>query len=359
MSNLFHKIINETLSNLQNIAKTNPDIITSCKGGDDFELVVYNAVALALKKEGIEPEKNIIYDYGSHRFPDIIIILKNEKYGIEVKSSNSKSKSRSWKINGNSILGSTKDKDVIETYIIFGKTAANNLAFKARKYEDCVENIVVTHSPRYAINMDLPEGKNFFCESGISYDELSTSDNPIQLVTAYFKSKGEKAWWLAESTPASFSYFNALNKNKQNWLRAYAFAHFPEVLGDQQTKFKNFAVWMVTEQSIICTSLRDVFTGGGRRNVVCESGIYSNVPHVLGTLRECRELVIKELELSEPQKLADDWDTVRPIEDTLLSKLNTWILISSVYVKQTLSKSGISVNPIQFLCNVFNIPYKK
>ena len=65
MSNLFHKIINETLSNLQNIAKTNPDIITSCKGGDDFELVVYNAVALALKKKGLNPKK-ILYMIMAH-----------------------------------------------------------------------------------------------------------------------------------------------------------------------------------------------------------------------------------------------------------------------------------------------------
>lgn len=90
---------------------------------------------------------------GSHAFPDIVIeFSQNVKYGIEVKSSTA-SKSKGWKINGNSVMGSTRDDSVIDTYIVFGKTSKNILEFRARRYEECVANVVVTHMLRIPVAM--------------------------------------------------------------------------------------------------------------------------------------------------------------------------------------------------------------
>lgn len=347
----FHRIIKDIIEKLEEWAKFNPQLITSCKSGTDFEIVVYRAAREIFQTHNL-PVEDVDYNENSHRFPDIILGLNGEKYGIEVKSSSSKN--HSWKINGNSILGSTKDKDVIETYIIFGKTLSENIAFKAGKYEDCVENVVVTHSPRYAIDMELPYGKSFFNQSGISYEEISVSDHPIQLVTDYFKGLGKKAWWLAESTPATFSYFYSLPLEKKNGLRAYAFVHFPEVLGTQQTKFNNFAVWMVTEKSIICSSLRDVFTGGGRHDIVCEKEVYSHMPHILSVLKECKQLVLEELENAETEKLMEDWNSVHLINDCFDEKFQAWVQQSSIYVGQSLYAAHIDVNPESFIRNLFD-----
>lgn len=86
------------------------------------------------------------YTPGGHTFPDNVIeFFDGEKYGIEVKSSTSAT-SKPWKINGNSVLGSTKE-NVIDTYIVFGKTVMGNQAFRFKRYEDAVANVAVTHSP--------------------------------------------------------------------------------------------------------------------------------------------------------------------------------------------------------------------
>ena len=303
-----------------------------------------------LIKHDLFPKLCIDYTPKSHRFPDIILTLSGKRYGLEVKSSGSKSKG--WKINGNSILGSTRAPDILETYVIFGKYARNNLAFKIRKAEDCVENVVVTHSPRYLLNMELPEGQSFFDKSGISYDQISTSDQPIQLVTAYFKKLGQKAWWLAESTPATFSFFNELDGETQDSLRAYAFVHFPEIMGtENKTKFKNFAVWMVTDRSVICPSLRDMFTGGGRMDIVYETGTYSRMPRVLVTLKDCIVKVLLEIDNSSPQQLKDDWNYPYLIPDNLEGKIKIWIKVSRQYVGQSLKKINSDVSPDEFLRN--------
>lgn len=43
-------------------------------------------------------------------------------------------------------MGSTRDDSVIDTYIVFGKTSKNILEFRARRYEECIANVVVTHT---------------------------------------------------------------------------------------------------------------------------------------------------------------------------------------------------------------------
>ena len=117
----------------------------------------------------------------------MIEFSNGEKYGIEVKSSASAT-SKSWKINGNSVLGSTKE-NVIDTYIVFGKTAMGNQAFRFKRYEDAVANVAVTHSPRYAIDMDIAPGETFFDKSGLTYQQISESENPIGLITSYSGAK--------------------------------------------------------------------------------------------------------------------------------------------------------------------------
>lgn len=345
----FCDFIEHVISELEKIANVHPEKIISCNTGEAFEVLVYEVVCACMRSYALDPGMTVDYSEGSHRFPDIIILLNGKKYGIEVKSSSSKNKS--WKINGNSILGSTKDKDVFEIYIIYGKTSINNLEFKARRYEDCVENIVVTHSPRYLINMDLVKGSSFFDKSGISYKEISSSAHPIELITDYFKRIGEKAWWLAESTPAAFSYYNTLDRKYQIELRAYAFVHFPEILGTNQTKYKNFAIWLVIERSIVCSSLRDIFTGGGRQDISCETKAYANMPRILTSLKECKKQFLNSLEEADVSSLASDWRTSAHIGESLDEKLEAWIEVSKEYVQQSIDGHDAT----EFLKNLFGL----
>lgn len=174
----FARLVEEIRAYLENLAITNPGAIAACRSGEDFEVCVRDATAAVLDRNGIRAE--IQYEQGSHTFPDIVLVFDNgDKYGIEVKSSTGTG--RSWKINGNSVLGSTKEA-VIDTYVVFGKTTLGHQAFRCKRYEDCVVDVAVTHSPRYRIDMDLAPGTTFFDKSGLSYQRISSADKPIELL---------------------------------------------------------------------------------------------------------------------------------------------------------------------------------
>lgn len=343
---LFYTIVNQTIQSLKEIALTTPQQLTSCKSGEAFESIVLNQLSIVLLKNGIEPNSHLDYKKGSHRFPDIILTLNKQKFGIEVKSSSSNK--NDWKINGNSILGSTKDQSVLETFIIFGKLSAKHLDFKARKYEDCIINVVVTHSPRYLIDMDATKEENFFNKSNISYQKLSTSKDPISLITDYFHNIGQKAWWLSESTPATLRFFTDLSIEEKNSILAYGYVHFPELLGNGTKKYKQYALWLVSEQSIISTSLRDDFSAGGQTDMVFENAHRYRVPQIFNRLRKIKKYVIKELDASTPEALASDWGITNFPDNTLESKLKAWIDIAASYISNT-----TSIPPKQLLHDIF------
>src|SRR5699024_11116667 len=81
------------------------------------------------------------------RFPDIVAM---GYFGVEVKTT----KSDNWISTGSSIIESTRVDGVEKIYLLFGKLS-RNVEFRSRPYEDCLSDIVVTHSPRYKIDMEL------------------------------------------------------------------------------------------------------------------------------------------------------------------------------------------------------------
>lgn len=297
---LFAEFVEKVRQYLEDLSNTNPAVIAACKSGEDFEVCVRDSAAAVLVREGIQAE--IQYEQGSHVFPDVVLVFANgEKYGIEVKSSTSTS-SKNWKINGNSVLGSTKE-DVVDTYIIFGKTAIGNQGFRCKRYEDAIANVAVTHSPRYAIDMEIASNETFFAKSGLTYKQISESNDPIGQITAYFRSQGQHAWWLAESTPAAIRMLSDIPAEERKVLLGYCFAHFPEVFSSSTTKFSRCAMWLAAEHSIVSSSLRDNFSAGGK----IEYGQFGKISRIYKTLEECREYVLKELEDATVEELYADW----------------------------------------------------
>src|SRR5699024_119115 len=168
----------------------------------------------------------------------------------------------------------------------------------------------VTHSPRYLIDLDIEEGESFFDKSNMSYAEISQSEQPIKLITDYFLSIGQKAWWLAESTPAAIQMFAKLPKREQNRLRGYAIAHFAEIFSNSGKKFYRYMSWLASENSIIDPALRDRFTAGGKADVELSSVVYEKLPRIFKNLHEYRRYVLMELENTDLQVLEDDWGIV-------------------------------------------------
>lgn len=324
----FAKIVERICKHLEFLSEKNPQFIAACNTGERFEKCVVDATKETISALGIP--HTVSYTPGSHVFPDIIVEFESgERYGIEVKSSSSPN-SKNWKINGNSVLGSTKE-DVVDTYIIFGKTAIGNQGFRYRRYEDAIANVAVTHSPRYAIDMELSPGETFFAKSKLTYNQISGSDDPIGLITSYFRSKGERAWWLTESTPAAIRMFSDLPVEEQSKLVGYCFAHFPEVFSDSPKKFYRCAVWLMTERSVISPSLRDNFSAGGKKDIFLPSAlpfaIYRKVPRIFTKLCDTKKYVILSLVDASIDELRTDWEYGGSMDDTPYSRLTAWITV--------------------------------
>jgi len=318
----FEEYVAAVCERLKQYAVKDPKTIAACNTGEKFELCVFRAAREIATS--LYPDAKLEYMPGSHAFPDIVVNFGNgEHYGIEVKSSSSAA-SKGWKINGNSILGSTK-RNVVDTYIIFGKTAIKHQEFRYKRYEDAVANVVVTHSPRYAIDMDLKPGETFFDKSGISYQEMQRSEAPIKLVTEYFKEQGLSAWWLVESAPAVLRLFSDLNPLEQETLIGYCFAHFPELFSKSSKKFYRAAAWMTAERSVIAPSLRDSFTAGGKADITVGNTTYHKLPRIYTNLRAHRITVLRALNGASTEKLTEDWYWPYGIENTLEKKFGLWI----------------------------------
>lgn len=341
----FGALVEDIRQYLEGLSQKDPRVIAACKTGEDFEVCVRNAVEVVLAESGIQAE--IKYEQGGHMFPDIVLAFENgDQYGIEVKSSTSIG--RSWKINGNSVLGSTKE-DVIDTYVMFGKTAMGHQAFRCKRYEDCVADVAVTHSPRYRIDMDLEPGTTFFDKSGLSYKQISESEDPIGQITAYFRSQGQKAWWLSESTPAAIRMFSDLSNEEQAELIGYCFAHFPEIFSSSSKKFHRCAMWMVTERSVVAPSLRDSFTAGGRVDISLYGATYENVPQIFNNLRIYRKHIVDAIENASIEELREDWNYPGALDDSINSRITAWV---SVTAEKFSSKSVNNYDRVRMLSDM-------
>lgn len=338
----FKSFIDITIHELENMARVTPAKIENCtKGGTDFELVVKEALE-HVQQQHKEYIFDIDYTKDSHRFPDIILDFhKDGKYGIEVKSSISKASPNSWKINGNSINGSTKEEDVIETYIIFGKTKLRK--FKSGRYADCIADIATTHYPRYIVDMNLAPGEGFFAKSDIDYKTLTSSDDPVSLIAAYYRKQGKQTWWTGGSDEDNSNTVSAivkfwtkdLTEEERKEYRGYAFIHFPEVLS---SKYARFGAWLAYK-GIINTSLRDCFTAKGKNPITIDGTNYPSCPRILTTLMECASSVRVALDNADIEELKDDWSQCIKTGQPDISTLNTntkksiWIKLAYDYLK--------------------------
>lgn len=314
----FDMVIEKVLKYLSEDCVCNPERYV--KSGEEFEPCVKDATEYALSETGVEA--HIDYTPGGHGFPDIVLECPdNTKYGIEVKSSSSSG--NTWRINGNSVLGSTRVAGINKTVVVFGKVRGKNSIFRAKEYEKCISNVVVTHSPRYLIDLDITDGESFFDKSNLSYQLISEAEQPIKLITDYFLSIGQTAWWLAESTPAAIRMFGKLSKIEQAKLMGYAFSHYPEIFSDRSTKFYRYTTWLASQKSIIDPALRDKFTAGGRVNIELEKVVYEKVPRIFMNLYMFRKYVLIELKDADLSVLESDWGIIP--DKSYNNRVKQWI----------------------------------
>lgn len=259
------------------------------------------------------------------RFPDIVV---GGYYGVEVKTT----QADHWKSTGSSVAEGTRVEGVERIYLLFGKMGGRRADFRFKRYEDCLSEVVVTHSPRYAIDMDLPPGGTIFEKMGISYDDLRRQERPTRAILNYYRARlkpGEQVWWLdGEQEPASsivIRVWQSLSPAERESYRVKGFGYFPEILGNRQTKFQRFTMWLATHEGVVCHNIRDNYTSAGRGVVRVGGVAYGDVPKILVVLGGLLPAVRRLVEDTPASALSEYWNQAVSEDD----KWRSWLRLAA------------------------------
>lgn len=303
-SQSFEGLLSRTLFSLHKEAKKNPQKFLHLLGNklekEVADMLDYNA-------KGTPFEKSIELISGQ-RFPDIIA---KKYYGVEVKTT----QSNHWKSTGSSVAEGTRVDNIERIFMLFGKMC-DPIEFMCRPYEECLSEVVVTHSPRYLIDMNLKEGETFFDKLNIPYNTLRKQENPIKTVINFYKKqlkKGDDVWWIDNDSNASnfiVRIWNNLKKKEREEIIFLGYCLFPELVSSHSDKFNRFAIWLSVRKGIVCPNVRDVFTAGGQGILVYNNVITSKVPRILMRLTENISLIKSTLYQIGNDELSESWNCV-------------------------------------------------
>lgn len=334
----FDLLLKSTIAELNVLAKNSPKKIVTLLGRD-LEPYVKNLMADLAIGTAFENSIELI---GGQKFPDIVA---KKYYGIEVKTTTQ----NHWKTTGNSVLESTRVDDVERIFMLFAKLAAP-VEFRCRPYEEVLSEVVVTHSPRYLIDMNLEEGKTIFDKIKLPYDTLRTKDNPIRPIVDYYKSKlkpGEELWWMDadnNSKPSNIviRIWNNLSINEKQQLKNRAMLYFPELFGNSSDKFGRLAIWLVTREAVVCPNVRDLFTAGGKTDYLVGKKNYQKVPRIFLNLFDNISYIVETIISTPASELSEYWET----KTTDKNKLNVWIELVTEHSKKIQDARHLNIKQI-------------
>lgn len=329
----FNALLNSTIDELNAHAKKSPKTIEQLRGNklEPYARDVMTDLAVGT------PFENSIELIGGQKFPDIVA---KKFYGIEVKTTTQ----NHWKTTGNSVLESTRVEDVERIFMLFGKLG-KPIEFKCRAYEECLSEVVVTHSPRYLIDMNLEDGKTIFDKIKTPYDTLRQKKNPIKPITEYYKSKlkpGQDLWWIQDTEKATnlvINIWNNLSLKERQQIKNRAMVYFPEVFSNRGDKYSRLAIWLVTREAIVCPNVRDLFSAGGQDSYIIKGKVYNKVPKVYINLFKNIDSILEILVDTSSIELAEYWK-----EKTSESKkIMDWINLISINSKSVQKAKHLDV----------------
>lgn len=306
----FDQLLIDTLAALNELSRQDAGRIARL-GGSRLEPFVKEVMDDLATNTHFEGSIELV---SGQRFPDIIA---NRYYGVEVKSTTE----NHWRTTGNSVLESTRVAGVERIHLMFGKLA-DPIEFRCRPYQECLSEVVVTHSPRYLIDMNLREGSTIFDKIGMAYDELRQRESPLTCVVDYYKSRlkpGQELWWIekndsSKSTSLIVRIWNTLSSDERRDIKIRSMALFPEVFSNNSDKFNRLALWLVTDQSIVCPNIRDVFTARGRVDLTVNEVNYYSLPRIFNHLYENRMEIAKFINDTDSDELSAFWKL--PVTET-------------------------------------------
>ncbi len=82
---------------------------------------------------------------------------------------------------------------------------------------------------------------------------------------------------------------------------------FPELFSNHIDKFGRFTIWLITRESVVCPNTRNMFSAGGKGEVVVENNVYSNVPRIFLNLFDNFDSIIETIVLTSHTELSEYW----------------------------------------------------
>lgn len=319
----FENLLSISKDRLDNDAQQRPGYYQT-REGTKFEKDVCEAMEVGARGGVFEDSIKLV---SGRRFPDIVA---NNIFGVEVKTSRQGSP---WKCVGNSVLETSRIENVERIYMFFGKIISPP-EFKFRRYEDCLYEVAVTHSPRYMVDMNTPNGETIFDKIGTSYDELRGEEKPIHRIMDYYRGiigDDSDLWWLDtgdEDTRVSnivIRFWNNLHNEERESLRYQILALFPEVIrkghgGDN--KYNRAAAWLTTQKGIVCPSFRDMFTGGSRDTIIVGGVTYNNISTIFcNRIQGSLHLILNSVDKLSSEEISRYWG----VDPLTINRREEWL----------------------------------
>lgn len=302
------------------LEKTEKELVITIRnaptmGNIEFEDSVYRAMSNCAKGTAFEGQINKT-DKGA--FPDIIA---KEIYGVEAKQI----QKSSTRTRGNSIFESTRASNVEHIYLMMHWDVIGEGQISWRRYEDCIADVVITHSPRYLLDVRLDSKDNLFHKMKIDYNEfrvLEQNEMMEYVRKQYAVEDGEAAnnlWWLETRDRKPLATIESLNRKDGYKLVGEAFFLCPLVFGasSNHTKFTAvLAYWL--SQGIVSQVVRDKFTSGGKEEI---HGVMT--PQIIARALKRKEQIIQATKDADDELICHFWGVDTP--PLLEERLSRWL----------------------------------
>ena len=289
--------------------------------GTEFENVVHKG----LIDEGFKDDK--IY-HSSQKFPDFVITDEDgEKVGLEVK----KTDTAKWEVIGGSIYESLKN-EISDTYVIMAKMGGTNPEVRLRKYEECIADLKVTHSPRFYLDLDLDEGEDYLTTHHAK-DLLTLKGDDLNKRIRELLRSNRSTWWSEAET----TKFADLSEEEKSAYLNDGLALFPEIFG---SNYENFTPWLIYSCLVWCGNVRDIFSSGGKIELP-EKGIY--ISAVMGRAYDNIESIKTRIDDMSEEEIRKFWhvgDDDESVDINSLDRVAEWIAL----VKSSLKISKPIIN---------------
>jgi hypothetical protein len=214
---------------------------------------------------GLAKESGIKVDEARPQtFPDIVL----NAFGVEVKVANKDT----WRSVANSVFEGTRNLDVKEVYVLFGKMGGVP-EVRWGRYEDCVMHVRTSHVPRFEVEIGAKQ--SLFKKFGITYDKFCElpEEEKMQHIRKYARGRlkdGDRLWWLEDTSepqhtlPLEVRLYMGLSQAEKKKCRAEAALLCPQVVKPSRAKKKydDAALYLLTYRGVLCSQVRDLFSAG-------------------------------------------------------------------------------------------------